>query len=51
MDKELGELLGRLYKSGADHDSKIKIQREQMLNITPDTGLFLSILIQAVRAR
>jgi predicted O-methyltransferase YrrM len=51
MNEDLSEFLSKLYEFGTDHDSKIKVHSEQLLNITPDTGLFLSILIQAVRAR
>jgi predicted O-methyltransferase YrrM len=51
MDEKLNELLESLHRFGAEHDSRIKNHAEQMLNITPDTGLFLSILIQATRAR
>ncbi|HZW56129.1 MAG TPA: class I SAM-dependent methyltransferase [Nitrososphaerales archaeon] len=50
MDRELSELLDTLYEFGTDYDSKVKNHVERMLNITHDTGLFLSILIQAVRA-
>jgi predicted O-methyltransferase YrrM len=47
----MADLLSKLYEFGADHDSKVKDHADQLLNITPDTGLFLSIMIQAVRAR
>jgi predicted O-methyltransferase YrrM len=51
MDEKLNELLESLHRFGTEHDSRIKDHAEQMLNITPDTGLFLSILIQATRAK
>jgi predicted O-methyltransferase YrrM len=51
LDKDLAGFLERIYNAGVDHDSKVKIHSEQMLNITPDTGSFLSLLIQAVKAR
>ena len=51
MNSELAKLLDRIHEFGTDHDSKIKIHAEQMLNISPDTGLFLSILIQATKAK
>lgn len=51
MDKKLDCFLEDLYRSGSDFDSKNKVHTEQFLNITPDTGSFLSLLIQAVRAR
>ena len=50
MERELIELLDRIYAYGTEHDTRNKTHSEQMLNITPDTGLFLSILIQATRA-
>ena len=51
MNEDLSQLLARIYDFGTDHDSKIKTHSEQMLNITPDTGQFLSIIIQATRAK
>ncbi len=51
MDNELKEFLQSLYEIGSDFDSKNKNHSGQMLNITPDTGLFLSILIQATKAK
>lgn len=51
MDKELNQLLSKLYDFGTEHDSKNKAHSEQMLNITPDTGLFLSLLIQITKVR
>jgi predicted O-methyltransferase YrrM len=50
LDKDLAKLLDEIYEFGVDHDSRTKNHADQMLNITPDTGLFLSILVQAVRA-
>lgn len=44
-------MLREMYESGVAHDSKVKVHAEQMLNITPDTGLFLSMFIQAVKAK
>jgi len=51
MNKQLKEQLDDMYEFGKSHDSKAKAHSEQLLNITPDTGLFLSILVQAVNAR
>jgi predicted O-methyltransferase YrrM len=51
MDDRLARLLKDIYEFGTANDSKVKAHSEKMLNITPDTGLFLSILIQAVRAK
>jgi predicted O-methyltransferase YrrM len=50
LDQELVRLLGEIREFGRINDSKITSHPEQMLNITPDTGLFLSIIIQATRA-
>ncbi|MHB2037056.1 MAG: O-methyltransferase [Nitrososphaerales archaeon] len=50
MNEDLTRLLAQIYEYGTDHDFKIKNHTEQMLNITPDTGVFLSILIQAIKA-
>lgn len=51
LDRRLGRLLRNIYRFGVNHDSRTKNHAEQMLNITPDTGSFLSIMIQAVGAR
>ena len=51
MNEELSEFLQNLYEFGTNYDSKNKSHYEQMLNITPDTGLFLSILAQATNAK
>lgn len=51
MNQELRRLLDEIYDSGEKYDSETAIHSEQLLNITPDTGLFLSILIHAVRAK
>jgi predicted O-methyltransferase YrrM len=51
LDEQLCKFLDRIYEFGVDNDSKTKIHAEQMLNITPDTGLFLSLIIQAIRAK
>lgn len=51
LDRQLASLLDELYSFGTEHDAKNTKHTEQLLNITPDTGSFLSILIKAVRAR
>lgn len=51
MDRKLARLLRDIHNFGVDHDSRIKDHAEQMLNITPDTGSFLSLIIQAVGAK
>lgn len=50
MNEELVKLLSEICEFGINHDRKITAHEEQMLNITPDTGLFLSIIVQATRA-
>ena len=50
-DAKLMALLKRIESFGAEYDSRVKIHSEQMLNITPDTGLFLSIIVRAVHAK
>jgi predicted O-methyltransferase YrrM len=50
MDDKLSRLLEEIYESGVEHDSKTADRSKRMLNITPDAGLFLSILVRAVRA-
>jgi predicted O-methyltransferase YrrM len=50
MDDNLSRLLEEIYESGVEHDSKTADRSKRMLNITPDAGLFLSILVRAVRA-
>jgi len=39
-----------MYDFGRMYDSKMKQHTDKLLNITPDTGLFLSLIIQAVKA-
>ena len=51
MNERLEDMLSEMYESGVAHDSKVKTHTEQMLNITPDTGLFLSIFVQSVKAK
>lgn len=51
MNKTLENFLERIYGSGQEHDSGNYKHEDRMLNITPDTGNFLSILVQATHAR
>ncbi len=51
MDNALAALLNELHDFGTDNDSRKEEPGDRMLNITPDTGQFLSLLIQATRAR
>jgi predicted O-methyltransferase YrrM len=51
MDPILIPLLKELEQYGAQNDERISNHSKKMLNITPDTGAFLSLLIQATRSR
>ena len=51
LDEKLARFLDEVRSFGLNHDSRTEKRLNQMLNITPDTGLFLSILIQSVGAR
>ena len=44
-------LLSGLEAAGATHDEQTEDRAEQLLNITRDTGEFLSVLVRAARAR
>jgi predicted O-methyltransferase YrrM len=51
MKPELLELLRELEAFGTANDAASSDRRHKMLNITHDTGVFLSMLIQASRSR
>lgn len=51
MDAKLKELLEELYRIGEANDQTETDRSQKMLNITPETGAFLSLMIQAVKAR
>jgi predicted O-methyltransferase YrrM len=51
MQPELKDLLRELENFGNVNDLSASQREQKMLNITPDTGPFLSILIQNCRAR
>ncbi len=51
MDEQLTALLKELEQFGADNDARVTDHKARMLNITPDTGAFLSLLIRATKAR
>ncbi|MDG7002123.1 MAG: class I SAM-dependent methyltransferase [Nitrososphaerota archaeon] len=51
MNQRLSDQLKRLYEFGKISDSKTTIHSDQMLNITPETGMFLSIMIQSTRSK
>lgn len=47
--QELDLLLAKLYDEGSEHDRQAANTREMMLNITPDTGRFLAMLVEGYR--
>jgi predicted O-methyltransferase YrrM len=51
MDSKLQTLLGELAAFGDAHDSDAANRATRMLNITPDTGEFLAVLVKATQAR
>jgi predicted O-methyltransferase YrrM len=51
MSGSLKTLLVELEAFGKENDAKATQRSEKVLNITPDTGEFLSILIQSTKAR
>lgn len=51
MDRKLERILEEVYRKGQEHDVGDRAHSERMLNITPETGQFLSILIQSTNAR
>lgn len=51
MTESLQELLHELEQFGLSNDSAIDDRTRRMLNITRDTGEFLSVLVRAMKAR
>ena len=51
MNPHLTTLLDELAAFGDAHDSQDANRASRMLNITPDTGEFLAVLVKAMRAR
>jgi len=51
VDEALERLLDELARSGAENDARETERARKMLNITPDTGRLLWILVHAARAR
>ena len=51
MDDALKSLLRELEQFGTENDAKTIHRQEKMLNVTPETGEFLSILIGATKSR
>lgn len=51
MEPAFAELLRELEKFGEANDSSTDDRSRKMLNITPDTGKFLALLVKACKAR
>jgi predicted O-methyltransferase YrrM len=51
MTDSLLKLLAELERFGEENDSTISDRPRRMLNITPETGEFLSVLIRSINAR
>lgn len=51
MDESLRQLLDELASFGQENDARETERPKRMLNITPDTGELLAILVRATRAR
>jgi predicted O-methyltransferase YrrM len=51
MDAALARLLDDLARSGEDNDARVTERARRMLNITPDTGRLLWILVRSSGAR
>lgn len=51
MTMQLSELKNELMRFGAENDARESERGRRMLNITPDTGEFLSVLVRFGQAR
>lgn len=51
MNPNLKTVLAELERHGAEHDAGEPDRQRRMLNITPDTGALLGILVRAMRVR
>jgi predicted O-methyltransferase YrrM len=51
MDDALRSLLRELERFGAENDARAQQRQDKVFNITPETGEFLAILVQATKAR
>ena len=49
MDQKIQALLKELEKFGNENDARVSDHSQMMMNITPETGVFLSVLVQAIR--
>lgn len=51
MDEQLNAVLKELERFGNENDARAASYAEKMLNITPETGALLALLVRALRAR
>jgi predicted O-methyltransferase YrrM len=51
MNDKFSGLLRELWTFGRENDSRTSERSQRMLNITPDTGEFLLVLVRAMKAR
>jgi predicted O-methyltransferase YrrM len=51
MNEQLDALLKEIQAFGVENDREVTDHAEKMLNITPDTGEFLLLLVHALHAR
>lgn len=51
MDRRRQTLLETMAAFGTEHDRRTVERERKMLNITPDTGALLNVLVKAMRAR
>lgn len=51
MEASRAAFLSTLAQQGRDHDQRTTERADKLLNITPDTGPFLALLLRAMRAR
>ena len=51
MDRELEQLLDRLYEEGRKHDASTADRRERMRNVEPESARMLAVLVRALRPR
>ena len=51
MDEKLAALLRELESFGEENDARVTDHKTRMLNITPETGAFIALLVRALKAR
>jgi predicted O-methyltransferase YrrM len=51
MNDKLQSILCEIERFGVDNDARVGDHRDKMLNITPETGELLAILVQGMNAR